>query len=147
MCDGCAGWCRQSHKEGSRCQSKGIKFRDCFLMCLNYIETFWFDARYPQQATVACENNYNQRKKLDLFLDLNYFSFSKANSNPKQLNLTPNPQSYSSDFSAICRIIFWAFAHGVKSENSKVRHFIWHRHLRKCDKNKSKVLADKSKEK
>jgi len=48
--------------------------------------TFWLDARYPQQATVACGNNYNQRKQLDLFLDLNYFSFSKANSNPKQLN-------------------------------------------------------------
>jgi len=57
-----------------------------FLMCLDKIETFWLDATYPQQATVAYRNNYNQRKKMDLFLDLNYFYFSKANSNPKQLN-------------------------------------------------------------
>jgi len=27
-----------------------------------------------------------KEKKLDLILDLNYFYFSKANSNPKQLN-------------------------------------------------------------
>ena len=55
-------------------------------MCLDQIETFWLDARYPQQSTVAYGNNYHQRKKIDLILDLNYFSFSKANSNPKQLN-------------------------------------------------------------
>jgi len=31
------------------------------------------------------------KEKMDLFLDLNYFSFSKVNFNPKQLNQTPNP--------------------------------------------------------
>jgi len=52
--------------------------------------------RCPQQATVAYGKNYNQRKILDLFLDLNYFSFSNANSNPKHLTkhqtLSPNHQ-------------------------------------------------------
>jgi len=37
-----------------------------FLMCLDQIETFWLDARYPQQATVAYGNNYNQRKTIGL---------------------------------------------------------------------------------
>ena len=54
-------------------------------MCLEWIETFWLDARYPKQAAVAYGNNFNQRKILDLFLDLNYFSFSNANSNQKHL--------------------------------------------------------------
>jgi len=36
--------------------------------------------QYPTGITITKE------KKLGLFLDLNYFSFSKANSNPKQLH-------------------------------------------------------------
>jgi len=35
QCDGCAGWCRQTHEEGSRCQSKGTKLVIAFLMCLD----------------------------------------------------------------------------------------------------------------
>jgi len=38
-----------------------------FLMCLDYIETFWLDARYPQQATLAYGNNYNQEKNWTYF--------------------------------------------------------------------------------
>ena len=79
-------------------QGKGIKFSDFFFDVSRVNKTFWLDIRYPQQATVAYGNNYNQRKILDSFLDLNYFSFSNPNqnSNPKHLTkhqtLSPNNQ-------------------------------------------------------
>jgi len=41
------------------------------------------NVRYPQQAIVGYGNNYNHAKILDVFLDLNYFSFSHPN--PTQL--------------------------------------------------------------
>jgi len=46
-----------------------------YLMCLDQIETFWLDARYPQQATVAYGNNYNQRKKIGLIFRSQLFFF------------------------------------------------------------------------
>ena len=62
------------------------------LMCVVLIKFFWLDVRYPQQATVG--NNYNQRKILDLVLDLNYFSFSNLNPTHllKHQTLSPNHQ-------------------------------------------------------
>jgi len=44
-------------------------------MCLDQIETFWLDSRYPQQATVAYRNNYNQRKKIRLIFRSQLFFF------------------------------------------------------------------------
>jgi len=46
-----------------------------FLMCLDWIETFWLDARYQQQATVAYGINYNQRKKVGLIFRSQLFFF------------------------------------------------------------------------
>ena len=37
--------------------------------------TFWLDARYPQQATVAYGINYNQRKKIGLIFRSQLFFF------------------------------------------------------------------------
>jgi len=63
---------------------------------------------------------------LDLILDLNYFSFSNPDPThfPKHQTLII---SFLSVFDVQNSSLLCACAHGVKSENSQVRNFAWHR--------------------
>jgi len=56
-------------------QSKGIKFGDYFFHVSRLNSKFWLDARYPQQATVAYRNSYNQRKKIGIIFRSQLFFF------------------------------------------------------------------------
>jgi len=61
-------WSRRNHR-----------VTDTFCNCIEDrffgFKTFWLDARYPQQATVASGNNYNQRKKIGLIFRSQLFLF------------------------------------------------------------------------